>query len=349
MEHLKTLFHEELAAPENENARVENGRIYIRERHWAPDELLQTLGDPVYSEVFDAWLADRQDQMSEKAEDILDQFDQYDRFEMLKTAYRNEAVIPFVGAGMSIASGYPGWTQFLRRMRPSTSMTEAHFEALLTDGHYEQAAQELADELGAGFNERVEAKFGLERSLLGPVQLLPYVFNTSVVTTNFDDVVKRAYRNHGIIFDDEIPGTRACELPRYLASGQKILLKVHGTARSASSRVLTAKEYDAAYTGANPLPRAIRAICTKTLLFMGCSLSVDRLLNALSEYVTSEGHDHVARHYAFVAAPPRADDRRTKERALEKLNIYPIWYAEGNDDDAIEALLRRLADGVTEL
>lgn len=347
MEHLRPVFQEELADPESGNARIVEGMIVIRNRRWAPGDLLRTLGSDAYSDVFADWLAGRRSRMLERADDILARYEQADRFESLKRAFRAGAVMPFVGAGMSMSSGYPGWTDFLRRMRRQTSLDESHIEGLLRADEYERAAQEIADALGTAFDEQMESTFGYDRELRGPIQLVPYVFNTPVATTNFDDVLLRCYAGCGRAFELVVKGADADEIQRHLGAGRRVLVKLHGTAMSGRGRVLTASEYDTAYT-ADVIGDVVQTLCTRTLLFMGCRLTIDRLLSAVRALATAKGHSRATRHYALLSIGDDAAERLARAAALAQLNIYPIWYPELTDDESIEALLYRLADGMVE-
>lgn len=66
------------------------------------------------------------------------------------------------------------------------------------------------------------------------------------------------------------------------------------------------------------------------------------------DHIKAEGSDAVARHYAFLSAPEGEADRHLREAELAEFNIYPIWYAKGQDSWEIEALLHLLADGVVQ-
>lgn len=346
MEYLKARFHDELSNEANLSIN-ESGQVSIRGRCWRPEEILQEMSADIYSEIFLEWLEDRKQELLGTAKSILQSFDQDDRFEALKGTYRRGALIPFVGAGMSEPSGYPGWRNFLLRLRKQTAIPEDQFLAQLGQGEYEEAAQGLADALGVGFNEEVENAFGVDRDLVGPVQLLPYVFDTAVITTNFDSVLKRCFDNAGRPFEETIPGHEGQELLRLLGANRRLLVKVHGRAMSGVGRVLTAAEYDAAY--GEHLPAVVEAFCSRPLLFLGCGLSVDRLLAEIGRFVEAKGHDRVPRHYAFLSAPKSEDARIVRKAELARFNIYPIWYPTGEHDDSIEALLYGLADGVVEL
>lgn len=343
MKHLKPIFADALA--QEQNLYVDKGRVHIRNKHWAPDEILEGLLDPdAYNDLFLDWVQERKEELIESAKTILDEYSLQDRFGKLKEVYARGAVVPFVGAGLSVSSGYPGWTAFLKQHIRETAINPEEFDQILLAGQYEEAAQKLADALGPAFNEAVENAFGRSRDISGCVQLLPHVFDSCVITTNFDDVTKRCYEAAGKPFSEELSGEHSRELPRKLAEGKRILLKLHGTSTSPRGRILTAAEYKKHYGDGEELQKAIEAICSKTLLFVGCSLTVDRTLTAMKAFVQANGHDNIARHYAFLPVPGNDAEKNARRDALIECNVYPIWYPAGAHDESIEALLLALME-----
>jgi hypothetical protein len=349
VEHLKVIFHEELADPTGTLVRFEKGEIHINDGRWAPHDVLLAMGPAAYEREFRSWLANYREQLLDRGRQLLGEFDQEERFNALKAVYGRDAVVPFVGAGMSQPSGYPGWPAFLHKLWAKLGRNKDDLDAMLGRGEYEEAAQELADALTPHvFNEHVENTFGQRRPLVGPVQLLPHLFAGAVVTTNFDEVLHESYENVGKPFSETLLGTKAQEFQRVLATGRPFLTQLHGSARFSADRVLTKSEYDHAYADPKTIQRVVKALCSRTLLFMGCSLSVDRLLTCVKAHVAAEGHDAVARHYAFVGLPAGTDaaTRQAKESELARANIYPVWYVKGEDSWEIESLLHLLANGV---
>jgi hypothetical protein len=349
VEHLKATFHQALADPAEELVRVEEGQVHIYEGRWAPHDLLKAMGPEAYEKEFRSWLASYRERLIDRANELLDQYDQAGRFNALKAVYKRDAVVPFVGAGMSMPSNYPSWTGFLKKLRARTPITEAALNSMLDRGEYEEAAQAVANALGVAlFNEQVRNTFGETKPLEGPIQLFPYIFKGPVITTNFDDVLKRCYEEAKLPFSETLLGTQSQEFPSVLATAKPFLTKLHGSATSAANRVLTKDEYDRAYADPKTLQRVVKALCTRTLLFTGCSLTVDRLLKLFKEHVEAEGHEGGSHHYAFLSAPPTDAEMRAREAALIEHNIYPIWYAKGEDSWEIESLLHLLADGVVQ-
>lgn len=336
MDYLASQFHDYIN---------EEGDIDVAGYSFARDMILKELEQEGYKEAFNDWLEQRKTESLDRAVEILDKFDNRGRFQRLKEIYRRGAIIPFVGAGMSMPSEYPGWTKFLYQVLEDTTVNQGDFNATLSEGLYEEAAQMLCDALPAGcFLEHVENAFGAKQEVNGVIQRLPYLFKNAVITTNFDNLVKRCYSNVQVDFNEELLGAYAKELPRLLGENQRVLVKLHGKANSSRQRILTKDEYDNHYDNEGALESVIEAISNRTLLFLGCSLTVDRTLQCLARIVEKKGHENVPRHYAFLKLN-EDDDRLARRDQLAAANIYPIWYTEDHDE-SIEALLEKLAEGV---
>lgn len=337
---LKRKFDSELTALID----PDSGNVEVAGWSFTPDSILK-MDSFSYDEAFSDWLEQRKEYLLTRADKILGLHTNRSRFNRLRESYRSGNVIPFLGAGMSIPSGYPGWTNFLSQLRNETRVSEEDLSCLLFQGKYEEAAQMLSDNMHTGrFDEAIEIFFGNDEDIEGPVQLFPYIFNTSVITTNFDNVIKRCYEAADLHFSDILLGGEARELPRYLGQGSRVLVKLHGRSNSRYYRVLTSSEYQIHYREQSSLRNVIEAICTKTLLFVGCSLSFDRTILALAQYSEEKGYDVATRHYAFLSIG-EDEDRIVRQDDLAKANIFPIWYpAEEGHDECIEALLYKLVE-----
>lgn len=338
---LKGKFDDELVA----EIDPKDGKVKVAGYSCTPGVFLKEMDPVSYEIALSEWLEQRKERLLIKADEIIGLYGTKGRFNRLRESYQRGAVIPFLGAGMSIPSGYPGWTKFLWQLRNETRVSEEDLKCLLSQGKYEEAAQMLADDMPAGsFDEAIENIFGHDGDLAGPIQLFPYIFNTSIITTNFDNVIKRCYEAADLSFSDTLLGAEARQLPRRLGEGSKVLVKLHGKANSDCSRVLTYSEYQR-YYGEQPCLRdVIEAICTKTLLFVGCSLNVDRTIQTLTQLVEDNGYGLATRHYAFLSIS-EDEDRLARRDDLAKANIFPIWYpAEDDHDECIEALLQKLVE-----
>jgi hypothetical protein len=209
--------------------------------------------------------------------------------------------------------------------------------------------RQVHDDLGAAlFNEKLEAKFIHTKPLVGAVNYLPILFpKQSVITTNFDPVIERIYETA----KDKVPGfdmvksgRSLAEVLRQMAGGSRLLIKLHGDCRQVAERVLLKTEYDAAYADVGVVKNFFNKVMFgQSLLFLGCSLSVDRTINSMQEVVKQYGPDALPRHYAILELKA-ADDPVARSKFLSKANIFPIWYPEGEHDESLEALFLKLME-----
>ncbi|HEX8362133.1 MAG TPA: SIR2 family protein [Longimicrobium sp.] len=337
MEFLRSVYHDELNS-EGDVSIV--GSVFQRSR------ILSELEPDTYKLSFDEWLVQRKYRLFERCEDILAGYSNADRFAALKRAYQNGTLVPFIGAGMSMPSGYPDWTSYLWSVQADSHVEEGELDVLLRKGDYEGAAQALYSDMGSNlFSEHLQARFGLDNEICGPVQWLPVLFPDShVVTTNFDMVLERVFARSNQGFDRVVLGNALPEAVRLVTEGSRLLIKMHGSCEATADRVLLSTEYERVYADVGAVKRFFsRFIFGRSLLFLGCRLTIDRSLRAMQEVVAEEGGANLPRHYAFLELADDIDRvARTKELAAS--NIFPIWYPAGEHDESIEALLVALLD-----
>lgn len=243
---------------------------------------------------------------------------------------RANRLMPFVGAGLSIPCGYPGWSAFLIAEADASGLGN-EVRSDITAGAFEMAAERLLNRQGEfAFDRRIQHVYGIARELRGAVQLLPRIASNSVVTTNFDDVIERVF-----LVDrrqlSAVAGARFVSVAHAMFGTRPHLLKMHGDAHDVSDRVLTYSEYQRHYGDGPPwrmdLPIALsRLFSSVSLLFLGCSLSTDRTIAILGQAALVPA---APTHFAIVEAPtdPAACDERQRELGAHR--IAPIWYPHG--------------------
>jgi ABC-type multidrug transport system ATPase subunit/glycosyltransferase involved in cell wall biosynthesis len=281
--------------------------------------------------------------------DLLQFRDNRDNFNELVAAIRSGVPLrPFVGAGLSVPCGYPGWRAFLvaeaRRLGIEQEITSA-----CDAGRFEEAANRIEAELGPnGLHHRVRQVFGNEQAPQGAVLLLPRIANGSIITTNFDPVIESVYLAARRRITP-IWGTRLAVLSEALFTQNLYLLKIHGDAADPSDRVLTSDEYNRHYgpdpgPWTTPLPTALgRIFSSSILLFVGCSLLGDRTMRVLEHVIAAT--PGMPTHYAIVESPSEDAKFRERMRWLNERRIAPIWYPKGKHE-AVETLLRAIVDAV---
>lgn len=303
--------------------------------------ILKELEPETYQLSFEDWVEERKSNLRDVAGQVLAAHDNAHRFEALKKACSSRNVVPFLGAGLSVPSGYPGWTKFLWDLQGESHVNTDELELLLSAGDYEGAAQLIHDDLGSAlFNKQLQECFDRDCIATGPINLFPLVFpESNVITTNFDKLLESAFSGQSQGFDQVVLGSNIGEALRILSAGGRYLLKLHGSCETVANRVLLRDEYAQAYGDAGIVGRFFsRFLFGKSLLFVGCSLLTDRTLRTMEQVVAAEGAHILPQHYAFLELKDGVD-RVKRKKALAKANIFPVWYPEGEHDESIEALL----------
>lgn len=322
----------------------EDGTVKILDYEYERDEVLKAVDRDTYELAFKDWCDARRDTLNELYKKNIKIDENEPRLRKLKEAYKKNKVIPFVGAGLSIPSDYPGWTNFLFTLQKKSQIAESEFEDMLSKGLYEEAAELVYEDLGEGiFYELFDNRFDVENELRGCVQLVPQIFDGLMITTNYDTVIERSFSQYSTSHLEKVCGNEVEEIKRYLATGESLLIKLHGTSIRAKNRVLTKKEYDKSYLEDNSIQSLFEALSHQTLLFMGCSLNNDRPFKVMQGVVDKYGANKIGKHYALLAISEDLDiDKRTK--FLASANIFPIWYSKNTHDESIEAVLRELIE-----
>ena len=232
------------------------------------------------------------------------------RFEELKRSCQRGFVIPFVGAGMSKSAGCPEWKEYLLGLCDDARLDAAAMrERLESRGDYEGVMNDLVQSLGENrFNLDFERDFTTPENISGAVTLLPRLFDSCAVTTNFDRVLEQVYSNEGRAFVEKVTGRgMANAFFRAIPAGDRYLLKLHGNLDNAAERVLNHVEYNTAYGDDGnihfecPLPKLLkRLFISYSFIFLGCSLSADRTMQTFMRVAQLEGQDNLPHHYALL-------------------------------------------------
>lgn len=248
-------------------------------------------------------------------------------------------VVPFVGAGLSIPHGYPGWTDFL--IKSSREIAEAETIAeRLRCGKYEEVASFLNENLGkCAFRDKIKRTFDGSKPPVPcrtAASILSELARGPVVTTNYDRVLESTFEKECRPFNAIVLGRNLALAGQAIPGNEKYLLKVHGDAVDPSSHILTLEEYKDAYGSADPnhidwkkpIPKLLRQIfVARPVLFLGCSLTDDRTVKVLK--IIGDEMDGALRHYAIVPLPDSNEGIQERKRFLSDHWIRPIWYPSG--------------------
>lgn len=257
-------------------------------------------------------------------------------------------VVPFVGAGLSVPLGFMSWRDFLIDLGRATPI-EARLEELLDNGLYEAAAEEVLQARGANqLQVKLRATYGraiADSELVGPVTVLPSIFDGPVITTNYDQVLEAAYRSQGLPFETVLFAGRVDAVRDAYMRHERVLIKIHGDTSDRSDRVLTTTDYERHYGSDNPLRGVLAFLLTRPLLFLGCSLETDRTVEVIGEW--SSSHTLSSYHFAILPRPQTDDTLFARNRFLSDMSILPIWYPRG-EHSAVTAILQHLVNASAE-
>jgi hypothetical protein len=268
-----------------------------------------------------------------------------DEVRALSGLLRAGRVTPFVGAGLTIPCGYPGWSSFLLSEAEPLGIDTSVREDI-AGGAFEEAAERLlVAQGGFQFDRRIQHVYGQSRAIKGPVRHLPRLVPHSVITTNFDDTIERLFLDQQRSLTPVI-GSRFAALSHAMFGTAPYLIKLHGDARDSADRVLTKSEYDQQYGSELPwtaeLPKAlIRLFSSTSLLFIGSGLSMDRTMAVLREAIKVPA---APTHFAIVEAPKDVTMLAERRRQLGEMRIAPIWYPH-EEYSWLEPLLDIIATG----
>lgn len=259
--------------------------------------------------------------------------------EELRDRVRRRCVVPFVGAGLSVPFGYPGWRDLLSTQGRRFGLGD-DVDNELASGRYEEAASILVEspETANVFQDLINIEFRPRSSLLrerigGAPRALAALPPGPVVTTNYDEVLERVHVQQGRPFESiarPTDGTMLCEA---LSGNRHALLKIHGHWGEPTNRILTLAEYERFYGASTAgeidaskhLPQALRLMFQgRTVLFVGCSLEEDRYLRMLRRLVADGLYTPV--HFALLQDEGNIPARR---QALARARILPIFFPPG--------------------
>ncbi len=274
-------------------------------------------------------------------------------YDDLKKAYQGGNVLPFVGAGLSVFCGYQSWPNVLRELAKFLydGDRRIEIEKKIAAGELLEAAQEIQDaypriltELQKIISYEKIEKCGEETWYASAAYSLPYLFpNSLVLTTNFDRVLEEVYGKcrHG--FGNVITPYEPALLTQARQNNSHCLFKLHGDIGpevcDIAKLVFTREQYDVAYAEGGALMKELPLwFQNKKLLFLGCSLAMDKTMEVLQQ-VTADNPGLA--HFAIL--PCRSGDVERRCTEMGKLGISAIFYPE-SCHEAVRVILERLLE-----
>ena len=245
-------------------------------------------------------------------------------------------VIPFIGAGFSAPSGLPTWHDLLTAlMNEVADLGLSELRSQFDRGTITSLdAPELHQTLfGTRFPllDYVVSRFSQPalpnnyHSLLGQFRV------DTIITTNYDKLIERHFESRG---DAVHPIWRDYHVSQYNERDALQVIKLHGHVDDPESIVLSRQDYER-YLETHQLLYALVSVlfATRTILFLGCSLSDPNISGLLRELRRRTGA-FTRSHYVLLYSPTTAD-----VSAVRSLGLQVIECVGSNRELALESWL----------
>jgi hypothetical protein len=269
------------------------------------------------------------------------------RFDQLVDRLEADDVVPFIGAGLSVSGGFPTWAGHLRSQGRTAGIDRAHLEALIGAGQYETVVAEIEASRGRDvFIQELRDVFSCTGEITNTTLLISELFTDTVITTNYDRLIEQAFDTGAKNAFQVITGANALEKPD---ADRISIIKLHGDIRMPGKCILGREQYDQAY-GHNvidmtrPIPKLLEYYYkNSSLLFLGCSLNNDRIVQVLRAVKQRVGDIVIPQHFAIGQAPELEEELVSRNEYLLRLGITGIWFEKGQFE-CVETMLRLARD-----
>jgi len=260
-----------------------------------------------------------------------------DRFNQLVGRLADGDVVPFIGAGLSVAGGFPSWEDHLRTQGRTAGIDPARTETLLASGHYETAIEEIETIRGREvFIQEIRDVFSRTGRITDTTLLITELFPDTVITTNYDRLIEQAFDTGAENSFQIINGMGALE---EAATDRVTIIKLHGDIKAPASCILSKNQYDKCYGAGDtdmtlPIPKLLEYYYrNSSLLFLGCSLNSDRTVQVFraikSAIAQRDGDIVIPQHFPIEQAPETEEDLRNRNAYLLGLGVTGIWFEKG--------------------
>lgn len=223
----------------------------------------------------------------------------------------------FVGAGVSMAAGYPSWKTLLHEIGQELGVDSGDVSDLAALAQWHIRRSSGATKIRQVIRDNIAVEHPIPEAL-ETVARLPI---RQIWTTNYDRLIERAYSRIGRPLD-VISVARDISLkPRPSAVR---LYKMHGSADRLDDLVISTDDYELfrAKRGAF-LPLLHAHLASLSFLFVGLSFTDQNVRHVLS-LIREAFTDAPPEHFAIVR-PPVLSDYRTADEFNARLTQHQLW------------------------
>jgi NAD-dependent SIR2 family protein deacetylase len=313
----------------------------------APSQAFYAGDKEAYDQAFKEYREARRNEVLNKTH-LCDQFAGHhwfdrnlQRFDQLVQRLETGDVVPFIGAGLSVAGGFPTWEEHLRSQGRTAGLNSAHVDTQLANGHYEAVIAEIEAKRGPDvFLQEIRDVFGRTGTITDATLLVAELFTDTVITTNYDRLIEQAFDTGAKNVYQLITGKNLLARPN---SRCVSIIKLHGDIKVPYECILSANQYNGAYGTAAielslPIPKLLEYYYkNSSLLFLGCSLNNDRTVQVFRA-IREQLRDIPIQHFVIEPAPITEQDLVARNAYLAALGITGIWFEKDRYDYVVDML-----------
>jgi NAD-dependent SIR2 family protein deacetylase len=254
-------------------------------------------------------------------------------------------VIPFIGAGISKAGGFPTWEEHLRTQGRTAGLDTELVTTLLAEGEYEKLIESIESKRGREvFEQEIRDAFSRTGAITQTTLLITELFTDTLITTNYDRLLEQACDTGAENAYEVINCFKAMQQTN---NDRTSIIKLHGDITTPSYCILGKKQYDEAYGIGEidmslPIPKLLEYYYkNSSLLFLGSSLYNDRTVHVFRA-IKKKLHNtdiYIPQHFCIEQAIEDEEAHRIRSSYLLQLGITPIWIEPGRYE-YVEYILR---------
>lgn len=259
-------------------------------------------------------------------------------------AIRDGDAALFVGAGISISAGYPSWIGLLKEIGDELGVASKDVHDLAALAQWSLNAHKGDHRIKDVINRAISPvrKTPIEATVISRLPI------RSLWTTNYDEVIERAYLEIGRPIQ---PISDPKDLGRKPIEGASRLYKMHGSITNLNDVVISTDDYELFdHNRGAFLPLLQSQLTTSSMLFVGVSFvdpNIRHILSLIRSRFQGSGREHFA-----IIRPPQREDFDADEEHLARIRQHHLWaddlqryglkVVEIDDYDELAPLLERL-------
>jgi hypothetical protein len=232
-------------------------------------------------------------------------------------ALHEETAAVFVGAGVSMAAGYPSWKKLLHEIGGELGVDSGDVSdlAALAQWHIRQKAG------ATSIRQVIRDQIGAEHSVPASVEVIARLPLRHIWTTNYDKLIERAFAAIGRPLDPISSGSDIAVKPR---AGAVRLYKMHGSVDRLDDLVISTDDYELFRKKRGAfLPLLHAHLSSFSILFIGLSFTDPNVRHVLS-LIRENFSEAPPEHFAIVR-PPHRGDFKSKSQFEARLTQHKLW------------------------